>query len=114
MKIFAIAVLLTVVFSCPWSSAATIRDVRNDCGSLARTMASSNNATTNPTWLDDLGRANFIEGYIWGFVDASPDIDRSKAGDAVGGVCHYIEEHPELWKLERPNGIRLVVGKLYK
>jgi hypothetical protein len=81
---------------------ATIRDARTDCGALARIMASRDNVTNNPRWLDDLGRSNFIAGYIEGFVDALPNMDSSKTGQSVDEVCKYIEEHPEIWKLPSP------------
>ena len=93
---------------------ATIHDARADCGALARTSAEGHgNATANPTWLDDFGRANFISGYIQGFVDAMPDIDHSKTGHSVDAACKYIQEHPEVWNLSRDPGLRIVVHALY-
>ena len=93
---------------------ATIHDARADCGALARTEAQGHgDATANPTWLDDFGRANFISGYIQGFVDAMPDIDHSKTGHSVDATCKYIQEHPTLRTLSRDKGLRIVVHALY-
>jgi hypothetical protein len=115
MKVIATTLLgLTLCAPVLAQQEATIHDARADCGALERTMAGGRgNATANPTWLDDLGRANFISGYIQGFVDATPDIDHSKTDHSVDAACRYIQEHPEVWKLSRDQGLRVVVHVLY-
>jgi hypothetical protein len=115
MRLIATTLLgLTLCIPVLAQQEATIHDTRADCGALTRTMAEGRgNPTTNPTWLDDFGRANFISGYIQGFVDAMPDIDHSKTGQSIDAACKYIQEHPEVWKLSRDQGLRLVLHALY-
>jgi hypothetical protein len=76
-------------------------------------MAFRDQATKNPTWLDDLGRTNFVAGYIQGFADAMPAIDHSKTEQSVDRVCKYIETHPDLWNLRRDAGVTPVLHTLY-
>jgi len=113
---FLIAALLFATLSTPVMTRreVTIHDARSDCGALARTMAAHSNETANPTWLDDFGRANFISGYIQGFVDAIPDVDHSKTSGSVDEVCKYIQEHPEIQDLPRDQGMKVVVHAVYR
>jgi hypothetical protein len=111
----AAMILLGLVLHAPlWAQQdVTMRDARADCGALARTKAFQDNLTNNPTWLADLGRSNFIAGYIEGFVDALPDIDPTKTSQSVDAVCKYIDGHSEIWKLPRAKGLQIVVRTLY-
>jgi hypothetical protein len=99
----------------------TIRDLHTGCGAWSRMMALSKTSSAPATQKDvaDAIDGNATMGYISGFMEATaiegtPDSDLPKtAGDAVDAVCKYIDLHPEIWKLSRPQGLKIVVRALY-
>ena len=109
--------LIVVLFlaGLTWGQPAmsTTHDIQLGCEARARVLH-----TTDPS-SDDLNRANFTLGFIQGFVDATiaagPNFDFPDSMDATtDAVCKYIDQHPEIWKLDRMRGMASTVMALYK
>jgi hypothetical protein len=108
MKIITTTLLVMTLCAPVWAvvSTKTIHGIHEGCELRSKQDLSGADAIV----------IGWIQGYIVGYEEATPSSlhgTPETQGEIVDAVCKYIDLHPEIWSLSRPEGLDRVLQALY-